>query len=82
MIHFQHNLLLRLGTFVFNNMFLFFCAGLKSWKTYQKKIDRIDFKAKTIDLDGKSVKVQVWDTAGQERFHTITRGLFRLVLCS
>ena len=24
----------------------------------------IDFKIKTINLDGKSVKVQIWDTAG------------------
>ena len=32
----------------------------------------IDFKIKTINLDGKNVKVQIWDTAGQERFRTIT----------
>jgi len=24
----------------------------------------IDFKIKTIDLDGKRVKLQIWDTAG------------------
>ena len=28
----------------------------------------IDFRLKTIDLDGKTIKVQIWDTAGQERF--------------
>lgn len=32
----------------------------------------IDFKLKTIDLEGKKVKLQIWDTAGQERFKTIT----------
>ncbi|RHY25630.1 hypothetical protein DYB32_008195 [Aphanomyces invadans] len=32
----------------------------------------IDFKVKTIDVDGKRVKLQIWDTAGQERFRTIT----------
>jgi Ras-related protein Rab-1A len=32
----------------------------------------IDFKIRTINLDGKNVKVQIWDTAGQERFRTIT----------
>lgn len=35
---------------------------------------RIDFKIRTIELDGKRVKLQIWDTAGQERFRTITTG--------
>ncbi len=29
-------------------------------------------KKRTIDLDGKTVKLHVWDTAGQERFRAIT----------
>ncbi|CAG8514504.1 7593_t:CDS:2 [Ambispora gerdemannii] len=32
----------------------------------------IDFKIRTIELDGKRIKLQIWDTAGQERFRTIT----------
>jgi len=32
----------------------------------------IDFKIKTVQIDGKNVKLQIWDTAGQERFRTIT----------
>ena len=32
----------------------------------------VDFKIKTMELDGKTVKLQIWDTAGQERFKTIT----------
>ncbi len=37
----------------------------------------IDFKIKTIELDGKRIKLQIWDTAGQERFHTITTSYYR-----
>lgn len=37
----------------------------------------IDFKIKTIDIDGKKVKIQIWDTAGQERFRTITQAYYR-----
>lgn len=32
----------------------------------------VDFKIKTISIDGQRVKLQIWDTAGQERFRTIT----------
>ena len=37
----------------------------------------IDFKVKTIEVDGKRVKLQIWDTAGQERFRTITTAYYR-----
>jgi Ras-related protein Rab-1A len=37
----------------------------------------IDFKVQTIQLDGKTVKLQIWDTAGQERFRTITSNYYR-----
>ena len=38
---------------------------------------RIDFKIRTIEMDGKRVKLQIWDTAGQERFRTITSSYYR-----
>ena len=37
----------------------------------------IDFKIKTIEIEGKKVKLQIWDTAGQERFRTITTAYYR-----
>jgi len=37
----------------------------------------VDFKIRTIDLDAKTIKLQIWDTAGQERFRTITSSYYR-----
>ncbi|XP_062518359.1 ras-related protein Rab-35-like [Corticium candelabrum] len=37
----------------------------------------VDFKIRTIDVDGEKVKLQIWDTAGQERFRTITSTYYR-----
>ncbi len=45
----------------------------------------VDFKTKTLTLEGQQVKLQIWDTAGQERFRTITTSYFRgahgIMLC-
>ncbi|KAM4540360.1 ras-related protein Rab-15-like isoform 2-T2 [Fundulus diaphanus] len=37
----------------------------------------VDFKMKTIQIDGLRVRVQIWDTAGQERYQTITKQYYR-----
>jgi Ras-related protein Rab-1A len=37
----------------------------------------VDFKFKTVSLDGKKIKMQIWDTAGQERFRTITSAYYK-----
>lgn len=37
----------------------------------------VDFKMKTLDIDGVKVRVQIWDTAGQERYQTITKQYYR-----
>lgn len=40
-------------------------------------VSGIDFKIRTVELDGKKIKLQIWDTAGQERFRTITTAYYR-----
>ena len=37
----------------------------------------VDFKIKTVEYNGKKIKLQIWDTAGQERFRTITSSYYR-----
>ncbi|THH30809.1 hypothetical protein EUX98_g3370 [Antrodiella citrinella] len=37
----------------------------------------VDFKIRTIELEGKMLKLQIWDTAGQERFRTISQAYYR-----
>ena len=41
------------------------------------KIKKKTQKIRTIELDGKTIKLQIWDTAGQERFRTITSSYYR-----
>mgnify|MGYP001044406976 FL=1 len=36
----------------------------------------VDFKIRTIDVNGQQVKLQIWDTAGQERFQSITANYY------
>uniref|UniRef100_A0A8L2QFM9 Ras-related protein Rab-35 n=1 Tax=Rattus norvegicus TaxID=10116 RepID=A0A8L2QFM9_RAT len=37
----------------------------------------VDFKIRTVEINGEKVKLQIWDTAGQERFRTITSTYYR-----
>jgi Ras-related protein Rab-1A len=37
----------------------------------------VDFKIRTIEVNGRVCKLQIWDTAGQERFRTITSSYYR-----
>ena len=37
----------------------------------------VDFRFRTIKVDGARVKVQIWDTAGQEKFRTITSTYYK-----
>uniref|UniRef100_A0A8C8REN9 Ras-related protein Rab-19 n=1 Tax=Pelusios castaneus TaxID=367368 RepID=A0A8C8REN9_9SAUR len=51
----------------------------KSGQYYEKQQNTIgvDFTVRSLEIDGKNVKIQVWDTAGQERFRTITQSYYR-----
>lgn len=40
----------------------------------------VDFKWKTVERNGRKLKLQVWDTAGQERFRTITPAYYRAAM--
>jgi len=48
-----------------------------SWTETHISTIGVDFKIKTLEIDGKTVKLQIWDTAGQERFRTITSSYYR-----
>ncbi|XP_042799445.1 ras-related protein Rab-15 isoform X1 [Panthera tigris] len=49
--------------------------GTHSSRTYRET--SVDFKMKTIEVDGIKVRIQIWDTAGQERYQTITKQYYR-----
>jgi len=37
----------------------------------------VEFAARSVSVDGKSIKAQIWDTAGQERYRAITSAYYR-----
>jgi Ras-related protein Rab-1A len=37
----------------------------------------VDFKIKTVEVEGEKIKLQIWDTAGQERFRAIISNYYR-----
>ncbi|KAJ3450331.1 ras and ef-hand domain-containing protein [Anaeramoeba flamelloides] len=37
----------------------------------------VDFRFSSVNIGGKTIKLQIWDTAGQERFRTITSTYYR-----
>ena len=74
-------LLQPLGVYSLNIGVELLYLALGSWKISPiplcySSLCSIDFKIRTIELDGKRIKLQIWDTAGQERFRTITTGIF------
>lgn len=57
------------------NILLRFCEN--NFMTSHLTTIGIDFKIKTIEIDGKKIRLQIWDTAGQERFKTITQTYYK-----
>jgi len=37
----------------------------------------VDFKTKTMELNGKTINLSIWDTAGQEKFRSLTSSYYR-----
>lgn len=37
----------------------------------------VEFGSKVVNINNKTVKLQIWDTAGQERFRSVTRSYYR-----
>ena len=37
----------------------------------------VEFATKTIEVNGKLVKIQIWDTAGQERYRSMASAYYR-----
>lgn len=52
-----------------------FTSGVYS--AAQQNTIGVDFTVRSLEINGKKVKMQVWDTAGQERFRTITQSYYR-----
>ena len=41
-----------------------------------------EFGAKTINIDGQEIRIQIWDTAGMENFKSITRSYYKNSICA
>ncbi|CAJ0566417.1 unnamed protein product, partial [Mesorhabditis spiculigera] len=55
------------------------CLGLPMIRTPRATFPQLVLisKFELLELDGKTIKLQIWDTAGQERFRTITSSYYR-----
>jgi Ras-related protein Rab-1A len=48
-----------------------------TFKENQVSTIGVDWKIRTVDVNGKLIKLQLWDSAGQERFRTIASSYYR-----
>ena len=58
-----------------SSLMLRFCDNIFK-DTYVNTIG-VDFRFKTLQIDGNRVKIQVWDTAGQEKFRSLANTYYK-----
>eukprot|EP00746_Dinoflagellata_sp_MGD_P032966 gnl/MRDRNA2_/MRDRNA2_17853_c0_seq1.p1 gnl/MRDRNA2_/MRDRNA2_17853_c0~~gnl/MRDRNA2_/MRDRNA2_17853_c0_seq1.p1 ORF type:complete len:391 (-),score=50.12 gnl/MRDRNA2_/MRDRNA2_17853_c0_seq1:131-1258(-) len=49
----------------------------KRYRTTHQVTVGVEFGSRTVDIQGKPIKLQCWDTAGQDRFRSIVRSYYR-----
>ncbi|KAH9614801.1 hypothetical protein KSS87_014666 [Heliosperma pusillum] len=69
---FTTSFITTIGLVTLTREYMFYITSLRMNLMNSIWFCSIDFKIRTIELDGKRIKLQIWDTAGQERFRTIT----------
>ena len=51
--------------------------NLKINSNTQQPTVGVDYKQKTVNIEGKRIKLQIWDTAGSERYRSIATQHYR-----
>ncbi|KAH9623841.1 hypothetical protein KSS87_002414 [Heliosperma pusillum] len=74
---FTTSFITTIGLVTLTREYMFYITSLRMNLMNSIWFCSIDFKIRTIELDGKRIKLQIWDTAGQERFRTITTAYYR-----
>jgi Ras-related protein Rab-1A len=69
--------ILLLGTSAVGKSSLLLRFADDTFKENQVSTIGVDWKIRTVEIDGKRIKLQLWDSAGQERFRTIASSYYR-----
>ena len=59
-----------------NRVYFIILLKIKFLKNHLATIG-IDFKAKTLNINNKEIKLKIWDITGQERFRNITTQYYK-----
>ncbi|EPB79055.1 Ras family protein [Ancylostoma ceylanicum] len=55
----------------------FLWSGTAVLENFRHRFVGVDFTGRTVNVDGRPVRIQIWDTAGQERFHSLIPSYLR-----